>query len=260
MFGCLSYDDFCLPSATRVVRTPFYTKAYNELFAHSHENFKEVLFRASRIYPDSLAAIERKKSHKKKTSKRAGASSKQNNKGLSKAQVQAREMDLCDLNRDHNESEQSDDADSEFEAGMHMRDNDSFFIDPSDYFSLTTKTTSKQQQEQEKVQLIHTDSPETSSDESQCEQDCEVKCGDHSPAEKLGSERSLKASLGGEDKPSDSVDTVNFYLYNTVPSGPKTNFSTLSTPHNQAHIDSPTASPPTAPQKAPLQIGVHEKA
>jgi hypothetical protein len=143
-------------------------------------------------------------------------------------------------------------------------EHEKFCGDPIAYGSShPAETTTKQQQqpqEQKEVHLIHTDSLKTSSDESQCEQDSEVQCGDHhSPAEKLGSERSLKASLGGKDKPSDSVDTVYFYLFNTVPSGPKTNFSTMSTPHNQAHIDSLTASPPTALQKAPLlQFGVHE--
>jgi hypothetical protein len=269
LFGSMSYDDSCLPSATRVVRLPQNTLAYTELFAHDHGNFKDLLLRASQFYPFHLASIERKKTQRKKTSKRAGAS-KQNNKGPSKAQVQNREMDCFDHKHAHSSDSEQDqdqyyvdhsdpDSESEFESHM-MRENDSFYIDPGDYLISATTTTKTSSQQQPGRQLIHTDSLKTSSDIRQCEQDSEVKCGDISPAEKLGSKRSLRASLGGKDKPSDSVDTVNLKIFNTVPSGPKTNFSTMSTPHNQAHSDSLTASPPTAPQKAPLLqfFGVHE--
>ncbi len=180
-------------------------------------------------------------------------------------------VDPYDRKHDHSSDSEQDhdqyvdhsdpDSESEFEPS-HMRENDSFYIYPGDYLISGTSTTKTSSQQQPGSQLIHTDSLKTSSDIRQCEQDSEVKCGDISPAEKLGSKRSLRASLGGKDKPSDSVDTVNLKLFNTVPSGPKTNFSTMSTPHNQAHIDSLTASPPTVPQKAPLVqfFGVHAPA
>jgi hypothetical protein len=152
-------------------------------------------------------------------------------------------------------------VDSEFEGfETYMRENDSHYIDKGDYFSSPTKAmqTTKQKKENK---IIHTDSQKTYSDESQRGQDCEVKSGANLPAEKLGSERSLRASLGGEDKPSDPVDTVYRNIFNTVPSGPKTNFSTQSTLHIQALLDFLTTTSPStaAPQKAPLfKSGVHE--